>query len=191
MLNDTLIALTATLTMMSASLALAGGAEQTPEAPSAAAPAAATAAANPAPAVAPGVTPAPPAAGKSATQRKARERAGHGGFSRFAALNLSDQQKSQVDTIAKNFRAENKVLFASLADIRAKAREAKAANDQARLQALDAEGKGKRAELAKAQEARDRKIAAVLTPEQLKEWQSFKTERNKVQRQHASQTPKH
>lgn len=122
------------------------------------------------------------AAPDAKAEKKGQARQRRGGMSRFAALNLSGEQLKQVNQIEKDYRAENKELFMAMSSLRTKVREARSKNDQAALARLEAEAEAKRAELSRAGAARDRKIEALLTPEQRREWMTMKSDREKARR---------
>jgi Spy/CpxP family protein refolding chaperone len=98
-------------------------------------------------------------------------------------LNLSDAQSDQIRSLHKNFREENKDMFMSFRDLRRDLRDAKESGDTAKADAIKAEIQSKHAEMKARRDSLDAKVAAVLTADQLAQWNTMKAERE-ARRQH-------
>ena len=92
-------------------------------------------------------------------------------------LNLTDSQKQQIEAINKGFRENNKAAFESARSLRQEFREAKQANDTARLEALKPQMEAQRTQMSQLRQAHHAQIVAVLTPEQRTQWEALKAER--------------
>lgn len=109
-----------------------------------------------------------------------RGRHGHGaGFveKMAAKLNLTDAQKSQIAAINQGFRANNKAAFEGSRELRQQFREAKKANDTAKLESLKPQMDAQRTQMKQLREAHRAQILAVLTPDQRTQWQALEAER--------------
>jgi len=106
-------------------------------------------------------------------------RGGRGEFgARFAEkLNLTDAQKAQIKTIRQNFREQNKTFFESSRNTFQQFREAKQANDTARLESLKPQLEASRAQMQQLREQERTQILAILTPEQRTQYEALKAER--------------
>ena len=110
---------------------------------------------------------------------------GHGRGHRGAALsprlaeklNLTDAQKQQLEAIQKGFRDNNAQTFANAKELRKQFREAKQANDTAKLESLKPALEAQRTQFRQLREARQQQILAVLTAEQRAQLEAFKAER--------------
>jgi Spy/CpxP family protein refolding chaperone len=92
-------------------------------------------------------------------------------------LGLTDAQKQQVRDIRKSFFEANKPLFEQARATRKEFREAKKANDTAKLDALKPALDAQRAQFKELRAAQEQKIALVLTPQQRAQWDTLKAER--------------
>jgi periplasmic protein CpxP/Spy len=103
----------------------------------------------------------------------------HGAFSQRMAekLNLTDAQKKQIEAINRGFRDNNKAVFESSRALREQFREAKQANDTAKLEALKPQLEQQRTQMQQLRQAHRAQIVAVLTPEQRTQWEALKAER--------------
>lgn len=121
----------------------------------------------------------------SATMAVAAPHGGHGRGHRGAflgarlaeKLNLTDAQKTQIREIQKGFRAQNQAAFESSRELRQQFREAKKANDTARLESLKPSLEAQRTQMRQLREALQAQIVAVLTPEQRAQLETLKAER--------------
>ena len=119
------------------------------------------------------------------------KRGGHGGRGEFgermaAKLNLTDAQKTQIRELNQSFRENNKAFFESAHALRMQFREAKKANDTAKLDSLKPQLDAQRAQMEQLHEAQRAKINAVLTPEQRAQLEAMKAERRQ-RREHRHQ----
>jgi periplasmic protein CpxP/Spy len=92
-------------------------------------------------------------------------------------LNLTDAQKDQLKAIHEGFRENNQAAFEGANALRKEFREAKRANDTAKLEALKPQMDAQRTQMKQLREAREAQIAAILTPEQRTQWEALKAER--------------
>lgn len=92
-------------------------------------------------------------------------------------LNLTDAQKQQIEAINKGFRENNKAAFEGARELRQQFREARKANDTAKLDALKPQMEAQRTQMKQLREAHQAQILAVLTPEQRTQWEALKAER--------------
>ncbi|HEY0159487.1 MAG TPA: Spy/CpxP family protein refolding chaperone [Thermoanaerobaculia bacterium] len=95
----------------------------------------------------------------------------------FEKLNLTDAQKAQIRTIHENFRAQNKAFFESSRTTFEQFREAKKANDTARVEALKPAVERNREQMKKLRDQQRQQVLTVLTPEQRTQWEALKGER--------------
>ena len=110
---------------------------------------------------------------------------GHGRGHRGAALsarlaeklNLTDAQKQQLEAIHKGFRDNNAQAFANAKELRKQFREARQANDTAKLESLKPALEAQRTQFRQLREARQQQILAILTAEQRAQLEAFKAER--------------
>ena len=112
-------------------------------------------------------------------------RHGRGGFGQEMAqkLNLTDAQKSQIKDISKSFREQNKAAFESFHSTMEQYRDAKKANDTAKINALQPQFDVAKAQMKQLRDQLDAKISTVLTPEQNTQWQQLKAEREAKRQQ--------
>jgi periplasmic protein CpxP/Spy len=95
----------------------------------------------------------------------------------FGKLNLTDAQKEQIRTIQQNFREANKAAFEASRATFQQYREAKKANDTARLETLKPQVKANREQMTKLRNQQRDLMLSVLTPEQRTQWDALKAER--------------
>jgi protein CpxP len=96
---------------------------------------------------------------------------------RFAEkLNLTDAQKAQIKTIRQNFREQNKAFFETSKATFQQFREAKKANDTAKLEALKPTMQTTRMQMTALRQQEQAEIAKVLTPEQRTQLEALKAE---------------
>ena len=112
----------------------------------------------------------------------------HGRQGEFGAhfaekLNLTDAQKEQLHTINQGFREHNKAAFESARALRQEFREAKQANDTAKLESLKLQMEAQRTQMRQLREAHQAQIVAILTPEQRAQWEALKAERQERRQQ--------
>lgn len=105
-------------------------------------------------------------------------RHGKGGFAmRFQQeLNLTADQKRLIAGIQKNTRLQAKDLFEKSRATMKEAREARKANDTARLDSLEPALEAHRAGMKQLREAEQRQIMSVLTAEQRAKYEELKAE---------------
>jgi protein CpxP len=108
-------------------------------------------------------------------------RHGKGNFAAKMAekLNLTDAQKQQIETLDRNFREQNKAAFEANHETMRQFRDARKANDTAKLESLKPAMEAQRAEMKRLHEAQMQQILSVLTPEQRQQWEALKAERGK------------
>lgn len=94
-----------------------------------------------------------------------------------AKLNLTDAQKQQIRDLNKSFRENNKAVFESAHALRKEFRDAKRANDTAKLESLKPQMETQRAQMQQLRDAQQAQILAVLTPEQRTQYEALKAER--------------
>ncbi|HYK02406.1 MAG TPA: Spy/CpxP family protein refolding chaperone [Thermoanaerobaculia bacterium] len=104
---------------------------------------------------------------------------GRGEFGeRFAEkLNLTDAQKEQIKTIRTNNREQNKAFFEQSRATFEQFREAKKANDTAKLEQLKPALERQRAQMKQFRDAERQQILALLTPEQRTKFDALEQER--------------
>lgn len=89
-----------------------------------------------------------------------------GGGDRLAALNLSTEQKAQIDAIHAQMQSQTESLRQQLDAIRTQMQEARRANDQARIDALRAQAEPLHTQMKAYRDQTHAQIRALLTPEQ-------------------------
>jgi hypothetical protein len=94
-----------------------------------------------------------------------------------AQLNLTDAQKKTIDDLDKKFQADNATFIETMQKTMAEYREARQANDQAKLDALKPKMDEQRAEMTKLRTAHEENIAKSFTDEQKATWAKIKEER--------------
>lgn len=101
-------------------------------------------------------------------------------------LNLTDAQKAQIKQIHLSSREQNKVFFEQSRATRKALREARQANDTARLEQLKATMEADRVRFKQIREAEMAQVLGVLTPEQRAQFEALKAE-HKERRGHRGQ----
>ncbi len=91
-------------------------------------------------------------------------------------LNLTDAQKAQIKQIHLSSREQNKVFFEQSRATRKALREARQANDTARLEQLKATMEADRVRFKQIREAEMAQVLGVLTPEQRAQFEALKAE---------------
>ena len=94
-----------------------------------------------------------------------------------AQLNLTDAQKKTIDDLDKKFQADNAAFLETYQKTMTEVREARQANDQAKLDALKPKMDEQRAEMTKLRTAHEDNIAKSFTAEQKAQWTKIKEER--------------
>ena len=104
---------------------------------------------------------------------------GHGEFGARLAekLNLTEAQKAQIKTIRDASRDQNMALFEQSRETFRQFRDAKQANDTARLQQLQPLLEQQRAQLKQVRESERQLIVAILTPQQRTQFEALKADR--------------
>ena len=92
-------------------------------------------------------------------------------------LNLTDAQKSQIQAIQKGFRENNAQAFENAKVLRQQVREARQANDTAKLESLKPAMEAQRTQFQQLREAQKQQVLAVLTAEQRAQLEALKAER--------------
>lgn len=106
-------------------------------------------------------------------------RRGHGDFGPRMAekLGLSDAQKEQIRTLRKNFREDNKDFLESAKATFRDFRNARQANDTARIDALKPQLDANRERFRTMHQQLEQQIVSVFTPEQRAQYETLKAER--------------
>ena len=92
-------------------------------------------------------------------------------------LNLTDDQKKQIDELDAKFQKTNAEFLDTFQKTMAEYREARQANDTAKLDALKPKVDSQRAEMMKLRGPHEDKIAATFTDDQKTQWKKIKEER--------------
>ena len=92
-------------------------------------------------------------------------------------LNLTDTQKKQIDDLDKKFQEDNATFLESYQKTMAEFREARQANDTAKVDALRPKVDSLRTDMMKLRTAHEDKIAATFTDDQKAQWKKIKEER--------------
>jgi len=92
-------------------------------------------------------------------------------------LNLTDTQKKQIDELDKKFQEDNATFLESYQKTMAEFREARQANDTAKVDALKPKVDSMRTDMMKLRTAHEDKIAATFTDDQKTAWKKIKEER--------------
>lgn len=92
-------------------------------------------------------------------------------------LNLTDAQKEQIKSIRSNFREQNKAFLEQSRDTFRDFRNARKANDTARIDALRPQVEAQREQLRSLHQQLQQQLLAVLTPEQRAQYDALKAER--------------
>lgn len=94
-----------------------------------------------------------------------------------AKLNLTDVQQQQIRDLNKSFRENNKAVFESARALRKEFREARRADDTAKLESLEPQLDAQRTQMKQLRDAHRTQILSVLTPEQRAQFDALKAER--------------
>jgi len=123
--------------------------------------------------------------------KRGRHGKGGGEFGQRMAekLNLTEAQQAQIKSLQQGFREQNKPFFESTQETRKAFREAKRANDTARLEQLKPAMEAQRAQFKSLRDAHEQQILTVLTPEQRTQFAAMKAERQERRgtRQHGGE----
>ncbi len=92
-------------------------------------------------------------------------------------LNLTDVQKKQIDELDAKFQKEHAEFLESFQKTMTEYREARQANDTAKVQALQPKVDEKRAEMTKIRTHHEEKIAETFTDDQKAQWKKIQEER--------------
>ena len=92
-------------------------------------------------------------------------------------LNLTDTQKKQIDELDKKFQEDNATFLESYQKTMTEFREARQANDTAKVDALKPKVDSMRTDMTKLRTAHEDKIAATFTEDQKTQWKKIKEER--------------
>jgi Spy/CpxP family protein refolding chaperone len=92
-------------------------------------------------------------------------------------LNLTDIQKKQIDEMDAAFQKHNAEFLESYQKTMAEFREARQANDTAKLDAIRPKVDAARAEMMKLRGAHEERIAATFSDQQKAQWSKIKEER--------------
>lgn len=92
-------------------------------------------------------------------------------------LNLTDTQKKLIDEMDAKFQKANATFLDSYQKTMAEFREARQANDSAKIEALRPKVDSQRTEMMKLRGAHEDKIAATFTDDQKAQWTKIKEER--------------
>jgi Spy/CpxP family protein refolding chaperone len=107
---------------------------------------------------------------------------GHGrhgaGFEKMAEkLNLTADQKARLESLQQSFREQNKATFETSRETFQQFREAKKANDTAKMEALRPTVEAQRAQMQRIRDAHEQQILAILSAEQRAQFLAMKAER--------------
>jgi len=92
-------------------------------------------------------------------------------------LNLTDAQKKVIDELEKKFDLDNATFLDTYHKTMTEYREARQANDTAKIEALRPKVDSLRAEMMKLRTVQEDKIAATFTDAQKETWKKIKEER--------------
>jgi Spy/CpxP family protein refolding chaperone len=92
-------------------------------------------------------------------------------------LNLTDAQKAQLESLNRSFREQNKAVFEQNRETVRQYREARKANDTAKIESLRPAMDAQRAQMKQLRDAHSQQILSILTPEQRQQWDALKAER--------------
>lgn len=122
------------------------------------------------------------------------QRHGHRGMKHgriFDQLNLNASQKSQIQQIMETGRAQNAPLMDQFRTLRTQMREARTANDTARIESLKEQMVALRPQLEQARTQTMQQVEAVLTPEQRTQLEQLKQQKQERMTERRSlSTPK-
>lgn len=92
-------------------------------------------------------------------------------------LNLTDTQKKQIDDLDKKFAEDNATFLKTYQDTMTEYRDARQANDTAKLETLKPKVDSLRTDMTKLRTAHEDKIAATFNDDQKAQWKKIKEER--------------
>ena len=104
-----------------------------------------------------------------------------------AQLNLTDAQKKAIDELDAKYQKDNAAFFEAYGKTMAEFRDARQANDQAKLDALKPKMDEQRAQMTKLRTAHEDEIAKSFTDEQKAQWTKIKEEREARMKERAQQ----
>ena len=104
-----------------------------------------------------------------------------------AQLNLTDAQKKSIDELDAKYQKDNATFFETTQKTMAEYRDARQANDQAKLDALKPKMDEQRAEMTKLRTAHEDEIAKSFTADQKTAWTKIKEEREARMKERAQQ----
>jgi Spy/CpxP family protein refolding chaperone len=104
-----------------------------------------------------------------------------------AQLNLTDAQKKSIDELDQKFQKDNAAFIETYQKTMAELREARDANDQAKLDALKPKVDEQRAQMTKLRTAHEDNIAKSFTADQKAAWTKIKEEREARMKERAQQ----
>jgi hypothetical protein len=94
-----------------------------------------------------------------------------------AQLNLTDAQKKTIDELDAKFQKDNAAFIETFGKTMAEYRDARQANDQAKLDALKPKMDEQRAQMTKLRTAHEENIAKNFNADQKAAWEKIKEER--------------
>ena len=94
-----------------------------------------------------------------------------------AQLNLTDAQKKTIDELDAKFQKEHHEFLESFQKTMTEYRDARQANDQAKIDAIKPKFDTQRAEMTKIRTAHEEKIATTFNDEQKAQWKKIQEER--------------
>ncbi|MBC8122810.1 MAG: Spy/CpxP family protein refolding chaperone [Gemmatimonadaceae bacterium] len=97
----------------------------------------------------------------------------------FEQLNLSEQQKAQIQQIRQANRTENASLITQMESLRSQMNEAQAAGNTQKVDALKQEVAALKPQLREARQETQREIEAILTPEQQAKYRQLNERQNR------------
>lgn len=101
-------------------------------------------------------------------------------------LSLTDQQKTKIDEIEKQFQKDNADFLSTFQKTMSDFRAARQANDSAKVEALRPSVDSQRAQMTKLRTALEDKFAATFDEAQQKQWTKIKEERETRMKERSS-----
>jgi len=102
-------------------------------------------------------------------------------------LNLTDAQKKDIDALDKKFQEHNAEFIESYQKTMMEYRDARQANDTAKVQSLQPKVDSLRTEMMKLRTEHEDKIAETFTADQKAQWKKIKEEREARMKERAQQ----
>lgn len=102
-------------------------------------------------------------------------------------LNLTDAQKAQIKSQREAFKAQNQAFFESSRETFKQYRDAKEANDTAKMQSLQPTVDANRAQMKSLRESQRQQFLSILTAEQRAQLDTMKAERKSRREQRQQQ----